>query len=189
MHTLFAILLSVISAATAFAQGQVNFNNYVPGANPPVNAPARLWYGEGAGSIAGLKVELWLLGAGGARNPIGPTTTFRESPPAAQYYINGITVVVPGVEIGQQATFVMRVFEGESYFMATFKGDYYGESGPVTVTLGGGTTVPADLIGLQPMLVHNWPEPSILALGLLGAGLFLLGRRRSTSNRIGLIEP
>lgn len=174
------ILWSTLSTVAAFAQGQVNFNNYVPAALPPVKAPATLFGSgnkAGAGSMPGLKAQLYLIRSGLAV-PVGPTTTFRESPPAAQYYLNGITVVVPGIDTGQQATLLMRVFEGASYEEAQLRQVYHGESAPVTITLGGGTSVPADLIGLEPMLVGAWPEPSTIALFLLGGGLFLLVRHR-----------
>jgi len=179
MHKPFAILLSVISAATAFAQGQVNFNNYVPAATPPVNAPVTLhhWGGPGAGSIPGLKAQLFLVGAGHTRTAVGDVATFRTSPAAAQYYINGFTVVIPGIDAGGSATFVMRAWDGATY-EASLR---YGESAPVTITLGGGTSVPADLTGLKSFDVGPMPEPSFLALGLLGGAIFLLWRRHQAS--------
>ncbi len=178
MNKPFAILLSAISAATAFAQGQVNFNNYVPGATPPVNAPVTHnelgW--PGAGSIPGMKAQLFLVGAGNARTAVGDIATFRTSPAAAQYYINGITVVIPGIDVGGSATLVMRAWNGATY-EASLR---YGESAPVTITLGGGTSVPADLTGLEGFSVGPLPEPSFFALGLLGGAIFLLWRRQSS---------
>jgi len=173
MQRHFAALLGTALAVSAFGQGQVNFNNYVPGATLPVNAPITLTYGAGAGSIPGMKAQLFLM-LGSTKIAVGDVTTFRTSPAAAQFYINGITVIVPGVDVGGSATFVMRAYNGVTYESSLI----YGESAPVTITLGGGTSVPADLTGLQGFYVTPLPEPSFLALGLLGAGIFLMRRRQ-----------
>jgi hypothetical protein len=57
-----------------------------------------------------------------------------------------------------------------------------GESSPFTEQdqLGGGTVLPATLKGLQSFQLYEVvPEPSVIALGVLGAGcLFLLRRRK-----------
>jgi len=175
MHRRFATLVVTTLAVSAFGQGQVNFNNYVPGATPPVNAPIEYYPGgPGAGSVHGMKAQLFLVGAGNARTAVGDTTTFRTSPPGAQYYINGITVVVPGIEPGQSATFVLRAYNGTTYESST----RYGQTAPVTITLGGGTSVPADLTGLKGFWVAL-PEPSTMVLAALGGGLFLMRRWRS----------
>ncbi len=174
MKHLLPLLLFVFLPVAAFAQGQVNFNNYVPGATPPVNAPITFSYGAGVGSEPGMKAQLFLVGAGNARTAVGEVTTFRTSPPAAQGYIYGITVVVPGIDVGQAATFVVRAWGGALYESSTI----YWESFPVTITLGGGTSVPADLVGLQPFQVPIIPEPSTMVLAAFGGGLFLMQRRQ-----------
>lgn len=175
MHWRFATLVITTLAVSAFGQGQVHFNNYVPGATPPVDAPVRLYPGggPGAGSEPGMKAQLFLVAAGGVRTAVGDVTTFRTSPAAAQYYINGITVVIPGIDAGGSATLVMRVWNGATYESSLL----LGETAPVTITLGGGTSVPADLTGLKGFHFAI-PEPSIFALGLLGSGLFLMRRRQ-----------
>lgn len=175
MHRLAGILLVALLSANAFAQGQVNFSNYVPAANPPVIAPITSWQlgRPGLGAFSGFKAQLFLVEAGNRRSAIGDVTTFRQSPPAAQPYLNAITVIVPGIDVGGSATFVVRVWEGVTYESSLF----YGESIPVTITLGGGTSVPADLTGLQPMAILI-PEPSTLAFAALGAAVLLLRRRR-----------
>jgi len=184
MHRLAGILLVAFLSANAFAQGQVNFSNYVPAANPPVIAPFTVagWEptypnGTGLGGIPDWKAQLVLVTAGNGRTPVGDITTFRSSPPAAQAYLNAITVVVPGIDSGQSATLLVRVWDG-LYYEASQR---YAESVPITITLGGGTSVPADLTGLQPLVFYLMPEPSTLALAVLGAGLLLFRRRRSQS--------
>jgi hypothetical protein len=44
------------------------------------------------------------------------------------------------------------------------------------VTLGGGTFLPPDMVGLQGICFC--PEPSAIALGLLGAAGLLIRRRK-----------
>jgi len=180
-----SVLLSVLAFATrVFAQGQVYFSNYVPASG--VIAPFTLsgWSqypdGTGLGAWPGWKAQLFLTaGPGGSylRTPIGDITTFRSSPPAAQAYLNAITVVVPGIDAGGAATFVVRIWNGSAYDGSL---DFH-ESNPVTVTLGGGPGVPADLWGLEPLVYSPRPEPSTIALAALGGALLLFRRRRSRS--------
>lgn len=202
------VLLATLLPTAALAQGQVNFNNYVPAATPRVDAPATWGFGEriAMGAIPGMKAQLCLIGDLGKRIPVGDITTFRSSPPAAQPYLNGITVVVPGVEPDQAATFVIRFWLGEFY------GQWYpyGEFAPLTITLGGGTSVPADLTGLQPywnaclsggtaspedlvgltpqeISAIICPEPPILAIVVAG-GVFLLAKGGRNGWKQGSLE-
>jgi hypothetical protein len=52
-----------------------------------------------------------------------------------------------------------------------------GESPALSVTLGGGTLPPADLTGLGGTVIPV-PEPSVIALGILGAAALLIRRRK-----------
>ena len=57
----------------------------------------------------------------------------------------------------------------------------HGESLPFVVAdqLGGGLILPPTLRGLESFQLFSVPEPSVIALGVLGAGcLFLLRRRK-----------
>jgi len=57
-----------------------------------------------------------------------------------------------------------------------------GTSNPVKITLGGAGTPPgpaANMAALQPFVVAPVPEPSLIALGMLGIGAVVLLRRRS----------
>ncbi len=167
-------------SAKAFAQGQVNFSNYVPAAGviaPFTHNPQQPnTASSGLGALPGWKAQLFVVD-GSLRLPVGDVTTFRSSPPAAQAYLNAITVVVPEIAAGGIVTFVIRMWDGPSY--GSF---HYGESEPVTIVLGGGTSVPADLIGLQPIVVGTFlPEPSTIVLAALGTTVLLFRRRRSYS--------
>jgi hypothetical protein len=171
------ILAGLFLAASTFGQGTILFNNRITG---QVDAP--FCRPDGTGLGAGFVAQLFLVtgsGAAATYTALSPATTFRTSSPAAAYYVVQPTesVVVPGIGAGQQATIVMRAWEGaigSSYDAATIKG----QSNPITITLGGVPPVGAPiqdalLIGLQGNCV---PEPSTIALGLLGAAALLVRR-------------
>jgi hypothetical protein len=129
---------------------------------------------------------------------LAPASTFRTGA-AAGYVEPGsdasrqLQAPYPAIPGGQQATFVVRAWDvgqaAADYDAAKAIADasrgYYGQSLPVTVTLGnftppGGTpTLPAPLVGLAPFSMTFVPEPSIIGLGILGAiaGLMVWRRR------------
>jgi hypothetical protein len=173
MKKLILTVAAVMVSVAAFAQGQITFNNRVAGV-----VDARVTFadtGEGVG--AGYTAQLFGGPDGtavGALTALNPSTTFRTSSAAAQGYVNGVVVDVPGVAPGLKAAIVMRVFDPA--------GAAIGESAPIALTLGGGTLPPANLEGLQAFTVSGAgaiiPEPSTIALAVLGVGALLLRRRK-----------
>jgi hypothetical protein len=149
---------------------------------------------------------LWALDAsqasGSAQNNnlalvlVNGTATFRTStsgtfagiwnPPSGAAPVPGVTAV------GQRAAFQIRVWDTKGGTIATWaqltdpanNGVFRGYSDMFTVPYDlGGTAVPANpppnLQGLASFNVFVVPEPSVIALGMLGAGcLFLLRRRK-----------
>jgi hypothetical protein len=183
MKKLLLTLAAVLVSASTFGQGTILFNTRVTG---QVDAPVSRWDGTGAG--AGFNAQLFLVtgsGASAAYTALSPATVFRTTSPVAAYYVVQPTtaVIVPGIGAGQQATVVMRVWEGavgSSYDTAI--GRLRGESNPITITLGGVPPVGAPiqdalLIGMQGFEM-GIPEPSTMALGLLGAAALLCRRRK-----------
>ena len=184
MKRLFFTLAAVLVSASTFGQGTILFNNRVTG---QVDVPISRADGTGAG--AGANAQLYLVtGSGGTATytALNPATTFRTTSAAAAFYVVQPPgpVIVPGIGAGQQATVVMRVWlgaVGSSYDEAVCKG----QTNPITITLGGvpavGAPIPdAVLVGMQglgfsPLCV---PEPSTMALGLLGAAGLLYRRRK-----------
>ncbi len=83
-----------------------------------------------------------------------------------------------GFDQGSKYTFYVAAYKGTDYATAQFKGN----TGPFEATLGGNQLappVPAGKLaygGAQTLNVVI-PEPSVLALGLLGMGAFLIRRR------------
>ncbi|HEV8542361.1 MAG TPA: PEP-CTERM sorting domain-containing protein [Verrucomicrobiae bacterium] len=175
--TLAAVL---ISAATAFAQGSVTFNNRTSAGDAPIFASDGV---TGAGSISGIIAELDLVTGTTSLTytPVG-TTPFRGTSGALANFIQGVDLTVPGVAAGAPANFVVRAYVGSSYDAATTRG----QSGVVAVPALGGAPpsgappVPTpDLSGLQSFTVAGTtPEPSTIALGVLGAAALLLRRRK-----------
>jgi hypothetical protein len=168
----------------AFGQGTILFNTRVVG---QVDAPVGVltgpngitWFGELGG-----KAQLYLVsGTSGAPSftPLFPATTFRDgsqNPFEAAYVVQPASaVVVPGVPAGSPATIVMRAWVGSSFDVGTLRG----QTPPITITLGGtpavGTQIPdAVLVGLPGITI--FPEPSTMALGVLGAAALLFWGKR-----------
>jgi hypothetical protein len=175
MKKLILAVAAVMVSVAAFAQGQITFNNRVAGV-----VDARVTFAsDGPGVGAGYTAQLWGGPEGtapAALTLLNPTTTFRTSSAAAQGYVTPTDVTVPGIASGSKAAIQMRVVDAA--------GTTVGESLPITLTLGGGLSVPANLEGLQAFTVTAGgggpiiPEPSTIALAALGIGALLLRRRK-----------
>lgn len=169
MKKLILAVAAVMVSVAAFAQGLITFNNRVGTAiNGRVTFADGPNAGQGVG--AGYTAQLFAGVDANSLTALVPTTDFRISSAAAQGYVNAVDVIVPGIAAGAKATVVMRVFDSTG-----FKA---GESAAITITLGGGTLPPANLEGLQPFTASIIPEPSTIALAVLGIGALLLRRRK-----------
>lgn len=166
-------VVALLTSVAALGQGTILFNTRTG----TIDAPVHDFSGAPAGAFgAGVRAQLFhFTGQNSRYIPLYPTTTFRSTSWAAMAYVvqPPEPVIVPGIPAGSQATVVMRVWVGEDYSTA----HYFGQSNPVTVTLGGNVPgsaplPPALLIGLQGFTTLI-PEPSISALFV--AGLVALG--------------
>lgn len=183
MRKLLIAAASVLSVVGALAQGTVNFQNtattlikYDPAYNGGVSVPVGsftvgLYYGP-AGTTD--PTTMTLLGTAGIA-------------PLAGRYAGG-TITTPNTTAGgAAAVFEVRAWSGAfaSYEAAVASGNpatFVGRSGLVTVAVTGnpaGTppTSPATL-GAPAFTVQPVPEPSTIALGLLGVGALLIRRRK-----------
>ena len=178
MKKLILTVAVVAAYVSAFGQGQVVFNNRITGS---VDARATFKGGPNDGQGVGAGYTAQLFG-GPAGTPLSgltaltPTTTFRTSSAAAQGYVNGVVVTIPGVAEGAQAALVMRVYPTGGSFTSAGSIDM-GESNLITIATGGGTLPPTNLAGLNAFTVLI-PEPSSIALAILGGASLLLLRRR-----------
>jgi len=184
----FAILAISLwaSAVVSHAQGTVNFANGGTTLNAPVHIDTLTGPLVANNSYM---AQLLLVGTGGSLTPIGSVASFLGA--AAPGYWLPSVVTVSGVAAGASATFQVFAWNGAAG-QATYApalaawqagliyGGYSLPNAGVTVATGGvGTPAspPSELTGLQPWAVTIVPEPSTIALGIIG-GLALLLRRR-----------
>jgi hypothetical protein len=178
------LLLSglMVAALGAHAQGTLVGANFAPGVdapvtnamvNPAVRAAgsafnAQLYIGPAGTTSSGL---LTTNGVGGAPIPF-------QSGAGAGYFLGGQRTI-EGFAAASTITVQVRAWataNGASWEAAGPLAR--GESNLIQVTLGGGALPPANLLGLQGFAVGVVPEPSSIALGLLGLGAIVLFRRR-----------
>jgi hypothetical protein len=169
----------VAAGVTALAQGTLEFTNYktAAGINAPVFAQDNVTK-LGAAYLG----QLYAGPVGGALAPVGTAVAFRDAAGAGTGYIVGAaTVTVPGIAGGAKANVVFKAWEaagGTSFEAAQASGKYFGQSAALEITLGNAgspPSLPAVLTGLTSFSLV--PEPSTVALGMLGAAALLLRRR------------
>lgn len=194
-------------AVAAFGQGQVNLINLVSGVvrapvfGPESSDPTKSIQGNTSIGIpagdaqynssvwvagTGFTAQLWGGPVGGTMEALSPTTTFRAATSAAQAgYLNGVTVVVPTVGYNQPGTFFLRAWDNKGGTITSWtqvEADLTilrGESATFNLILPGATGGSANMVGLQSFNLHTAiPEPSVIALGVLGIGALVLFRRR-----------
>lgn len=176
------ILVSAVLAGTigAMAQGTINFNNRVTavGLDQPVTYNgAKL---DGAAYLG----QLYVGATAGSLAPVGVAVEFRGG--AAAGYINGGTVTLTGVAAGSTVFAEVRAWEasgGNTYELAVTKAaagksetfQIVGLGGPVA---GQPDAFPANMTNFKSFSLVAIPEPSTVALGLLGAVSLLAFRRK-----------
>lgn len=176
-------LAALMVAASSFAQGTLTFNNKVGS-----TVDARVSYASSGGLIPAdgtFVAQLYASAPGGTLAAVGAPIPFRNTG-AGMGYINPTGVdtgrTVPGV--AENGTAQAKVVAWASSLGATYEaakatGGGFGESAVITVGTGGGLNPPQNLVGLAAFTISTIvPEPSIAALGLLGAGLLLIRRKK-----------
>lgn len=173
-------LLGLTSAA--FGQGAINFITFNSGQG--VNG---LGYAGTVGStLAGATYsgQLYVntgasIDAAGTGSYIGSAVAFRNNPTTTlpTGIISGGTVTFGNP--GQTVWVQLRAWLGSAgaSYDAALPSGLVGTSNAIQVSLGGGTLPPAYLTGLTPFAIAV-PEPSTIALGLLGLGFLAIRRRK-----------
>jgi len=160
-------------SVTGYSQGTFIFNNRDPGNG--INAIVTHLC-TGVGVSVGFTAQIYVV-HGTSLSPLLPTATFGTG--AAAGYVNAPAdpISVPGVPSGVKVTLRMLAFNGSDYLSASERG----QSADFTITLGGGgSPPPSPLTGLAPFTVQflDCPEPTTIALGILGLGAFLIRRKK-----------
>lgn len=173
MKKLLVAIAAMLVAAATYGQGAVSFNTHVLGS---VEAPVTLATDNatGAGTIPGLTAALFTVSGDTFTMVPGSTTTFRTG--AAAKYVQPIDVIFAG-NTGQPVDLVMRVWSGADFDSAKQTGTF-GESAVFTVTPLAPPNAPANLTTLNAFTVTTVPEPTTIALGVLGLGALLIRRRK-----------
>ncbi len=122
--------------------------------------------------------EQWL-----AQNPgwvLGPTAGM--APPPSLGIFDGGTISLQGVAPGAEAEYVIFAWGlGDNFDEYASLGLWYGFAGPFTTPTGGAGQPPVSLAGsfTGVIIAANYlvPEPSILTLALVGAGMLVTWRR------------
>lgn len=167
----------MVSLAASYGQGTFAFNNR---ALPDVNAQVVLSTDATGSSLAGDAYSWQLVGGatGSALSAAQPLATGIFRTGAAAGYIDagtGAAIAVPGVADGAKADVWMNIYQG-----ANASGSILSTFGPYTVQLSLPPATPNFLpMGTSPLTVQSIPEPTTLALGLIGLSSLLFIRRRS----------
>jgi len=163
-----------LTAIGALAQGQFNFGNRVTiaGIDSKVFAPGGATPLDGAAYLA----QAYVGADVNSLAPVGTAVPFRSG--AAAGYISSTIVTTPFAG-GTSVTVEMRAWEaakGTSYEAALAAGGMFGSSNPITLTVAVAPNTPPDMVGLTSFALV--PEPSTMALGVMGAAALFLRRRR-----------
>jgi hypothetical protein len=180
-------LTALFAAASAFAQGTVNFATRVSG---QVDAPVRFMGvpGQTDGALVGNTFwgQLMAGPVGGPLALVGAPVEFRGDA-GIGYITAGGAIAIPGVAGGSPADVKVVAWDktlGMDYNAAVASGQgVWGESPVITTPPTGNPaavppTTAANLVGLQGFNVTLVPEPSMALLGLLGVGLLLVRRKK-----------
>jgi len=190
MKKLLFVAALMVSALGAMAQGTVTFKNTTALANPVFDTDGATKLGDAA-----YQAQLvWSATSSGtfavAKMSDGTTDSaaapFRTGAGAGFWNPGADAVRVAGVAAGTAGFFKVQVWNPADGTFAQAKakaGAKWGESAVFSVTTGGAgspPSLPADFTTLTSFslkLNPNVPEPSTIALGLIGAGALLLRRR------------
>lgn len=175
MKKIIIAILSMIVAATSYGQGTINFANVGAGLNAPVSV--------GGATLSGAKYKAELL-VGTSATSLSPVAGAAGDFSTGSGYFLGGTVTLTGFAAGTAPFFQVRAWDsstGATYAAATTKGASTVFALTTAGGLGGGGQPPgppALLLGLTSFSLTVIPEPSVIALALLGGSALLFRRRK-----------
>ena len=179
MKKLLVIAAIALSGVCSYAQGTFTLANGAPGVNSPIS--------DSNGALIS-QTDFWIQAYVGPQTADAGALTALGAPfranLAAGYFGQGVQAI-PGVAAGAVGTVQIRAWsstEGATSYeqAAGIIGAQIGTSNLVNVTLAGGQTPPPNLVGLESfqLTVVPVPEPSVIALAILGGGLLLFRRKK-----------
>jgi len=197
MKKLVAAAVLGLAVVSGWAQGTVDFRN--GGVSFPTAADRFVYLGAVGGTkLVGTNYVAALYYMAGANAPIDSPTAGTQAGGLAAFrvatttnpglWLNQVAVgntrILDGVSFDQTATLQVRVWDASrysSYAAAFAAGQGYGKSDPFNYTVPSATNIDPSkyyMDGLRAFAVIV-PEPSVLALGVVGvAGLLFLRRRK-----------
>jgi hypothetical protein len=176
----------VASTCVGLSQGVVSFNNRVladDGVTFLVNAP--VFNTDGVTALSGntFLAGLYAGSSADSLSLVGSAVAFRTGTRAGYVDISSPDRVIQGVAAGATAFVQIRAWAasaGATYDAAVASGGLRGFSNTISVTTGGAgnpPSLPANLVGLQSFALV--PEPSVIALAVLGAGALFFRRKKA----------
>jgi hypothetical protein len=173
MKKLLLTAAAMLAVLGAHAQGTVNFANIGTGVNAPFND-------VGGAALAGANWSVELL-AGSSATALNPVVTL--TPTFSAGYFNGGSQNVGFAGAGFYQVRVWNTAAGATYAAAAANATLgrIADSGALAITPTQPATppgTPAPLAGLTSLTLTQVPEPSTIALGLLGAAALLIRRRK-----------
>ena len=195
IRTVITGLCLFATAMTARANYDINFDTFDP-ANDPSFTQHLAFDVDGITKLTGpvFEAQLYVGANAGSLASIGAPVQFQRAGAGDGYVNGGPLVNVPdsSLNAGSSAFYAVRawrVSDGSSYEVAlATPGAHVGSSQITAITLGGTVAgIPPQLIvataNLHPsfslsVVPANVPEPSVLALGLLGGAALMFRRRK-----------
>lgn len=190
MRKLIALFAVTVVTVSALAQGTVDFRNGGPAFATVANRLVNNTLGSGAAPLVGTDFVAQLY-FGSAGTAAGSLTAVSASPVAFRVattaspgtWSGGGSRTLAGIVSGATATLQVRVWNATAYpagYDAAFAaGGVTGASDPFAYTVPAAGSPPAAFF-MENMRTFNLvPEPSTIALGVLGlAGLVFIRRRK-----------
>lgn len=172
--TIVALMALAATTVATFGQAQVVLANLSGTVDAPIGAgPVGGPFTQNPGP--GARAALYLADS---NTMITPATTFLDFA-GFEKYLTQATLTVPGntgqaVNVQVKAWMTTGPGAGATWEAAASKG----ASSVFSVTPAVSPATPPDLVGLTPFNITIVPEPSTIALGVLGAAALLLRRRK-----------
>ncbi len=174
MKKILIVVASVLVSVGTFGQGTINFSNVGPGLNAPISKA------DGT-KLSGDKYKAELLvGSSASSLTAVATSAFSSTASAAGLFLGG-SVTLAGQAGGTSPFIQVRAWDtttGATYAAATTKGasTVFVLGAKLGDPSANPPTTPPALLGMTSFSLV--PEPSVIALALLGGAALLMRRRK-----------